>query len=162
MYSWPGVKSLLKGRPPWIWAGGPCWMISRSVAQMATPSMRTRTSALFGAGTGLLTSDNSPGSPRTHAFMVSGTGNAGSTFTSSGCGIVRSPPLDVGLMRMRRARGSDHRRLRDAAVVATAVGALRHQSADDRRHQRSRRDSRITGPLSVPDPLSTTEYADDP
>ena len=24
MYSWPGVKSLLKGRPPWIWAGGPC------------------------------------------------------------------------------------------------------------------------------------------
>src|SRR4051794_35700593 len=128
MYSWPGVKSLLKGRPPWIWAGSPCSMISRSVAQMATPSMRTRTSALFGAGTGLSTSDSSPGSPRTHAFMVSGTGNAGSSFTLSGCGILRSPPSDVGLGGGEHA--SDHHRLREAAGVATALGALRRRRAD--------------------------------
>ena len=52
MYSWPGVKFLLNGNPPWIMAGGPCAMTSRSVAQMATASMRTSTSARFGTGTG--------------------------------------------------------------------------------------------------------------
>ena len=34
-------------------AGEPPWMISRSVAQIATASIRTSTSARFGTGTGL-------------------------------------------------------------------------------------------------------------
>ena len=50
IYSWPGVKFLLKGRPPWMLAGEPEWMISRSVAQIATASMRTSTSARAGTG----------------------------------------------------------------------------------------------------------------
>jgi len=49
-------------------------MISRSVAQIATASMRTNTSAFFGTGTGLSRNNSSPGSPSTHAFMVSGMG----------------------------------------------------------------------------------------
>jgi hypothetical protein len=49
-------------------------MISRSVAQMATASMRTSTSAFFGVGTTLSTKLSSPGSPSTQAFIVSGTG----------------------------------------------------------------------------------------
>ena len=49
-------------------------MISRSVAQIATASMRTSTSALFGTGTGLVFNVSSPGSPSTHAFMLSGIG----------------------------------------------------------------------------------------
>ena len=49
-------------------------MISRSVAQIATASMRTRTSAFFGTGTGLSFNESWPGSPSTHAFMLSGIG----------------------------------------------------------------------------------------
>ena len=56
-------------------------MISRSVAQIATASMRTSTSARFGTGTGLSFSESSPGSPSTHAFIEAGTGKAGSVFT---------------------------------------------------------------------------------
>ena len=52
MYSCPGVQFLLKGSPPWISAGGPCAITSRSVAQIATASMRTSTSARAGTGTG--------------------------------------------------------------------------------------------------------------
>ena len=74
IYSWPGVKFLLNGMPPWIEAGGPWSMISRSVAQIATASMRTRTSARFGTGTGFWASLSSPGLPSTQAFMVSGIG----------------------------------------------------------------------------------------
>ena len=72
MYSWPGVKFLLKGSSPSISAGAPSLMISRSVAQIATASMRTRTSAGPGRGTGLSTRLSSSGSPRIQAFMVSG------------------------------------------------------------------------------------------
>ena len=48
--------------------------LSDRSAQMATASIRTRTCARSGTGTGLSCSDISPGSPSTHAFMVSGTG----------------------------------------------------------------------------------------
>jgi len=72
MYSWPGVKFLLNGSPPWIRAGVPLWMISRSVAQTAIASMRTSTSAAWGWGTGLSTKLSWSGSPRTQAFMVCG------------------------------------------------------------------------------------------
>src|SRR5882672_3722593 len=87
MYSWPGVQFLLNGRPPWIIAGGPCAMISRSVAQIATASMRTSTSARFGTGTGLSVSLSLCGSPSTQAFMVSGTGISGLVFTPVGAYI---------------------------------------------------------------------------
>src|SRR5689334_6355417 len=63
-------------------------MISRSVAQIATASMRTSTSARFGTGTGLSTSLSSPGSPSTHARMVSGTGMSGDVFTPCGAYIL--------------------------------------------------------------------------
>ena len=59
-------------------------MFSRSVAQIATASMRTSTSARFGTGTGLSVRVSSPGSPSTQAFMVSGTGWLGSVFTPAG------------------------------------------------------------------------------
>src|SRR5262245_30242072 len=62
-------------------------MISRSVAQIATASMRTSTSAFFGTGTGLSLSDNSPGLPRTQAFIVSGIGKLGSVLTPAGAYI---------------------------------------------------------------------------
>ena len=81
MYSWPGVKFLLYGMPPWIDAGGPCQMISRSVAQIATASMRTSTSARFGTGTGFSTNVTWPGSPSTHAFIVSGMEKSGLVST---------------------------------------------------------------------------------
>src|SRR5215213_3379482 len=68
-------------------AGGPCQMISRSVAQIATASMRTSTSARFGTGTGLVVSLSSPGSPSTHARMVSGTGMSGLVLTPVGAYI---------------------------------------------------------------------------
>jgi hypothetical protein len=42
-------------------------MISRSVAQMATASMRTSTSAFFGTGTGFSVRLSWPGSPSTQA-----------------------------------------------------------------------------------------------
>src|SRR5215813_12306573 len=51
-------------------------MISRSVAQIATASIRTSTSAFFGTGTGLLVMLSCPGSPSTHARWVSGIGNS--------------------------------------------------------------------------------------
>ena len=91
MYSWPGVQFLLKGRPPWISAGGPCAMTSRSVAQMATASMRTSTSARLGTGTGFSVKFSSPGLPSTQARMVSGTGMFGLVFTPAGAYML-SPP----------------------------------------------------------------------
>ena len=49
-------------------------MISRSVAQMATASTRTKTSAGPGCGTGFCAREICSGSPSTQAFMVSGIG----------------------------------------------------------------------------------------
>src|SRR5436190_22840624 len=74
MYSWPGVKPRLNGRPPSIIAGTPCRMISMSVAHTAIASTRTSTSAGPGSGTGFSTSDNSSGPPSTQAFILSGIG----------------------------------------------------------------------------------------
>ena len=75
MYSWPGVQFLLNGRPPLISAGGPDLMTSRSVAQIATASMRTSTSALAGTGTGFSVKISCSGSPSTQARILSGTAN---------------------------------------------------------------------------------------
>ena len=74
-YSWPGVKFLLNGSPPWINAGGPLVMIRMSPSQKAMASMRTSTSAGPGCGTGLSVSLSWPGSSRTQAFIVEGTAN---------------------------------------------------------------------------------------
>jgi hypothetical protein len=63
---------LLNGSPPPIIAGVPWWMISRSVAQIATASMRTSTSARPGIGIGLSTRLSWPGSSSTQARMCSG------------------------------------------------------------------------------------------
>src|SRR5215831_11170198 len=90
MYSCPGVQFLLKGNPPWTRAGEPCAITSRSVAQMATASMRTNTSARRGIGTGFCVKLSSPGSPSTHAHMVSGTGRLAFVFTPSGAYILAS------------------------------------------------------------------------
>src|ERR1700676_3351308 len=56
-------------------------MISRSVAQIATASMRTKTSARLGTGTGFSVSLSSPGLPRTQAFIISGIGKSALVFT---------------------------------------------------------------------------------
>ena len=74
MYSWPGVKPLWNGKSPSIIAGMPWRRISISVAHTAIASIRSRTSAGPGAGTGLSTSDSSSGPPNTQAFIVSGIG----------------------------------------------------------------------------------------
>src|SRR2546425_5329441 len=66
-------------------------MFSRSVAQIATASMRTSTSAFFGTGTGLSVSASSPGSPSTHAFMVSEMGQSGLVFTPGGAYMLLVP-----------------------------------------------------------------------
>src|SRR5580700_10042878 len=84
IYSWPGVKFLLKGRPPPILAGEPLWMTSRSVAQIATASMRTRTSARPGTGVGFSPRESWSGSPSTQAFICEGTGKLGDVLTPDG------------------------------------------------------------------------------
>src|SRR5271154_3723954 len=56
-------------------------MISRSVAQIATASTRTKTSARLGTGTGFSVSFSSPGLPRTQAFILSGIRKSGLVFT---------------------------------------------------------------------------------
>ena len=66
-------------------------MISRSVAQIATASMRTSTSAFFGTGTALSISLSSPGSPSTQAFIMSGIGKSLLVFTPAGAYIAHSP-----------------------------------------------------------------------
>src|ERR1043166_2194963 len=97
-------------------AGGPCQMISRSVAQIATASMRTSTSARLGTGTGLSVNFSSPGSPSTHAFMVSGTGMLALVFTPGGAYIVFSCEIllscEHDLFRKPVPTFRDHARLR--------------------------------------------------
>ncbi len=65
-------------------------MISRSVAQIATASIRTSTSARFGTGTGFSAGFSSPGLPSTQAFIVSGIGKSGLVFTPGPAYIVVS------------------------------------------------------------------------
>src|SRR5438045_3487077 len=124
MYSWPGVQFLLKGRPPWTIAGGPCAITSRSVAQIATASMRTSTSARFGTGTGLSVSFSSPGSPSTHARMVSGTGMSLHVFTPGGVYIGSS-------LLLRRCR-----RMRLRSKPAKLGGECPHRGGDLLAHER--------------------------
>src|SRR5215471_2468890 len=59
-------------------------MISRSVAQMATASILTRTSPLRGTGVRLLLRTRVSGSPRTHACIVSGIGKSALVRTPGG------------------------------------------------------------------------------
>src|SRR6185295_2870285 len=84
MYSCPGVQFLLKGSPPCTSAGGPEAMTSRSVAQIATASMRTNTSAARGTGTGFSISLSSPGLPSTQARIRSGIGKFAAVLTPAG------------------------------------------------------------------------------
>src|SRR5713101_3479531 len=101
IYSCPGVKFLLKGRPPWMLAGEPEWMISRSVAQIATASIRTRTSARAGTGVGLSRRKSWSGSPKTQAFIWSGTGRSGEVLTPDGR-YIWEIPLGQRFYRKRR------------------------------------------------------------
>src|SRR5262245_40947153 len=97
MYSWPGVQFLLNGKPPCTSAGGPVAITSRSVAQIATASMRTNTSAARGTGTGFSMSASSPGSPNTQARIVAGTANLASVFTPGGAyigNLLITTPID--------------------------------------------------------------------
>ena len=72
IYSCPEVKFLLNSSPPLMIAGSPWLMISKSVAQTAMTSILTSTSALPGSGTGFSVRITSSGSPRTQAFIFSG------------------------------------------------------------------------------------------
>src|ERR1700760_2424645 len=66
-------------------------MISRSVAQIATASMRTSTSARAGIGVGLLRSDSSSAPPSTQAFIWSGMGNSEDVVTPVGVYMAAVP-----------------------------------------------------------------------
>ena len=114
MYSWPGVKPLLNGRPPSIIAGTPCLMTSISVAQTAIASIRTRTSARPGSGTGFSTSDNCSGSPRTQAFIVSGIGYS----------LLRAAVISVRLMSLPAGRRGN---LVPASLRRHEIASLRSQ-----------------------------------
>src|SRR6516162_6254476 len=96
-------------------------MISRSVAQIATASMRTSTSALRGTGIGLSRKLSSPGPPSTHAFMVSGIGNAPLVFTPAGRYMLR---LLHQIMRLSRESQEDilGSRLNTSGAIAALVG----------------------------------------
>src|SRR4051812_526443 len=107
IYSWPGVKFLLKGRPPKMLAGEPEWMISRSVAQIATASMRTRTSARTGTGTGFSLRNSWSGSPSTQALIRSGIGRSGEVLTPGGryIGEILFGRERIANAALSRARG---------------------------------------------------------
>src|SRR5690348_1605167 len=85
-------------------------MISRSVAQIATASMRTSTSALPGIGTAFSTSESWPGSPSTQAFIRSGMGNSGAVVTPAGAYISCSS-FSLRASRVDRDHGSISNRL---------------------------------------------------
>ena len=110
IYSCPGVKFLLKGKPPRILAGDPLWMISRSVAQIATASMRTKTSARLGTGVGLSCRKSSSGPPRTQAFIRSGMGISADVRTPAGSYIAT-----VLVHQAPRERATDRSLIRDIA-----------------------------------------------
>ena len=93
-------------------------MISRSVAQIATASMRTSTSARFGTGTGFSVSFSSPGLPSTQARIVSGTGMSLEVFTPGGAYIVLFPYSAA-------TRGADLR------TVGAKFGGKRTHGRDD-------------------------------
>src|SRR6185369_17614651 len=111
-------------------------MISRSVAHIATASIRIKTSAREGTGTGFSSSKSWSGSPSTQAFIRSGMGSAGEVFTpggwymslSSSAGCYRkSPASEIAGGRWRRV-GLLHSKKRlvakpsCAAYTCTPVG----------------------------------------
>ena len=69
-------------------------MTSRSVAQIATASILISTSALPGITTGLSIKDSSSGSPKTHAFIVSGIGCLTEVFPLNSIDIMK-PLVDL-------------------------------------------------------------------
>src|SRR5262245_42428042 len=81
-------------------------MLSRSVAQIATASMRTSTSAWRGTGTGFCVSASSPGLPSTHAFMLSGIGKSLLVFTWAGAYMAGSLRTHVPPRRNTLSVGS--------------------------------------------------------
>ena len=119
-------------------AGDPPWMISRSVAQIATASMRTRTSARPGTGVGLSRRKSSSGSPRTQAFIRAGMENSGDLVTPAGSYIGALPICDLGrywadrILERGRAKirqqaclflpGSRKTADADSAIVARQIG----------------------------------------
>src|SRR5271163_3320885 len=103
-------------------------MISRSVAQIATASMRTRTSARLGTGTGFSLNFSSPGLPRTHAFILSGIGKSGLVFTP-GPEYIRVFPIPFaallsarGLLIKNFGAAENHRLGRIAGRVTVQIG----------------------------------------
>src|SRR6266403_2842926 len=117
-------------------AGEPAWMISRSVAQMATASMRTRTSARPGMGVGLSRSTSSSGSPRTQAFIRPGTGNSGDILTPEGSYIGSGSPVELEAS-MRKRISNGHLRDRnwflvsDDSIVSCSSVDMSHWKSHD-------------------------------
>ena len=122
IYSWPGVKFLLKGRPPWMLAGDPRWMISRSVAQIATASMRTSTSARPGTGVGLSRRKSSSGPPSTQAFIWSGIGKFGGGLDAGGIVHGRVPCCCETLREIRCSRENRPDCCRSSCLIRSATG----------------------------------------
>src|SRR6267378_6135652 len=81
-------------------AGEPEWMTSRSVAQIATASMRTRTSARAGIGVGLSPKRSSSGPPKTQAFICSGTGDWSDILTPAGSYIEMGPCVPKAYLKL--------------------------------------------------------------
>ena len=107
-------------------AGEPEWMISRSVAQIATASIRTSTSARLGTGTGLSRGKSSSGSPSTQAFIWSGTGRLGNVLTPAGWYIGRIL-IFCGAYRKRAihaASSSIPKLLRPAQLIGGLFGGI--------------------------------------
>ena len=131
MYSWPGVKFLLNGSPPSISAGGPLAITSRSVAQIATASMRTRTSARPGTGTGFSRRVSSPGSPSTHACITAGIGWS-SLVTTSLCNATAPPATGSGAPHYEIPAGRWQARTRRVPAPAAARRAGSRAACDVR------------------------------
>src|SRR5450432_4193750 len=107
-------------------------MISRSVAQIATASMRTSTSAFFGTGMVLSVMLSWPGSPSTQAFILSGIGNSlWFVFTPAGAYMV-SPDAKLGRSH-RSSDGGFCLRIR----IAEFGGQCARGGADFIAHQRN-------------------------
>src|SRR5262249_43146754 len=100
-------------------------MISRSVAQIATASIRTNTSAFFGTGTGFCFRVNCPGSPSTHARMVSGIARSGLVFTPAGAYIACPFGMGekVGTRPVARARSATQGRNQSGPVISVNPAA---------------------------------------
>src|SRR5579862_862823 len=95
-------------------------MISKSVAQIATASIRTRTSARLGTGTGFSVSFSSPGLPSTHALNLSGMGKSGLVFTPGPEYMARSS-LRLGAF---------------SGVLIVSFGGKRNGPQNSHRHRR--------------------------